>query len=527
MQSKSSIRNTAPSGGSFEPEDTYLTLKGRKMFSPGTYRRAASIAASAVVAAMAALTITSTASASGELSQGSGRGICFHEPAQDLSVTVTYGVPLATKKGFCKPGKGLQGATDVAISPDGKNVYVAADHSGTVSVFRRDRAGGRLRQLPGKAGCVSDNTTTFWNKNALNLGEGVIDKHRPIRKGVCAKGRGLSNAQAVAVSADGRNVYVAGYHDAAIAVFARNPTTGKLTQRHGAAGCIADGGRFGCARGHALYSAYAFALSPDGRQVYAGTYHSDAVVVLRRNPKTGALTQSPGAAGCVAEDGDHGCASGRGLKDAIGVSVSPDGKQVYVAGFESNAIAIFDRDARTGALTQAAGTAGCLSEGGEEGCAPGRGLNSPERVLVSADGRNVYATGLFSASVVSFDRDRESGALTQRGGDAGCISAGKEPGCGMGRSLREPSELALSPDGRNLYVANAGSLSVATFDRDRATGRLTQRRGRAGCTTEIRSRKCHVGQGLLGATGIKVSPDGKNVYVASFSGHTVTTLSRH
>jgi DNA-binding beta-propeller fold protein YncE len=497
------------------------------MFSSRINWRTASVWASSLMAAVAALTITSTAAAGGRLSQGSGPGICFHEPNQDLSVTATYGVPLATKKGFCKPGKGLQGATDVAISPDGKNVYVAADHSGTVSVFRRDPANGRLQQLRGNAGCVSDDTTTFWNRNALRIG-GEIDKHRPIKKGVCAKGRGLNNAQAIALSPDGRNVYVGGYYDAAIAVFARNPKTGKLTQRRGAAGCIADGGKFGCARGHSLETVYALTLSPDGMQVYAGTYHSDAVVVLRRNPRTGALTEATGPAGCVSEDGDHGCAEGRGLKDAIGVSVSPDGKQVYVAGFESNAIAVFDRDRRTGALTQPPGTAGCLSEGGEEGCAPGRALNSPERVLVSQDGRNVYATGLFSSSVVSFDRRRATGRLTQKAGAAGCISLDrKQTECGKGRSLGGPSELALSPDGRNLYVATADSHSVASFDRSRATGNLTQKPGRAGCITEVRSKKCQLGQGLIGATGIKVSPDGKNVYVASFHGNTVSTLSRH
>jgi DNA-binding beta-propeller fold protein YncE len=489
-------------------------------------RRASLIAAVAAIGI--ALVSASGARASGELSQGSGRGICFFEPDQNLSVTITYGVTVATKKGFCKRGTGLQGATDIALSPDGKNVYVAADHSGAVSAFRRDPSDGRLEQLRGKTGCISDNTTTYWNKNALKIGP-TISKHRPIRKGVCAKGRGLKDAQAVAVSADGRNVYVGGYYDAAIAVFVRNPKTGRLTQRRGAAGCIADGGRFGCAAGHALDTVYALTLSPDGKSLYAGTYHSDAVTVLRRNPRTGALTQASGPAGCVAEDGDHGCAPGRGLKDAIGVSVSPNGGQVYVAGFESNAIAIFERDAQTGSLTQPAGAAGCVSEGGEDGCSPGRALNSPERILVSPDGRNVYATGLFSGSVVTFDRDRASGALTQKTGAAGCISIDKRATeCGKGRSLSEPSELALSPDGKNLYVANAGSHSVAIFNRSRATGALIQKRGRAGCITEIRTkRKCHLGQGLLGATGIKVSPDGKNVYVASFNGHTVTTLNRH
>ncbi len=50
--------------------------------------------------------------------------------------------------------------------------------------------------------------------------------------------------------------------------------------------------------------------------------------------------------------------------DAFGVAVSPDGKSVYVASTASDAVARLNRNTTTGAITQPAGAAGCVSENG-------------------------------------------------------------------------------------------------------------------------------------------------------------------
>ena len=81
------------------------------------------------------------------------------------------------------------------------------------------------------------------------------------------------------------------------------------------------------------------------------------------------------------------------------VAISPDGKNVYVASSESDAIAIFKRKPKTGSLSQRQGTAGCISAKGG-GCATALGLEHPNSVAVSADGANVYATSLESNAVV-------------------------------------------------------------------------------------------------------------------------------
>ena len=98
---------------------------------------------------------------------------------------------------------------------------------------------------------------------------------------------------------------------------------------------------------------------------------------FNRNTTTGAITQPAGTAGCVSETGAGPCADGHGLDGPNSVAVSPDGKSVYVASSGSDAVARFNRNTTTGAITQPAGTAGCVSETGAGPCADGHGLDGP------------------------------------------------------------------------------------------------------------------------------------------------------
>ena len=93
------------------------------------------------------------------------------------------------------------------------------------------------------------------------------------------------------------------------------------------------------------------------------------------------------------------------------IAISPDGRSVYVASSKSDAIAIFSRNQRTGVLTQPAGSGGCVAAKGAGGCATAIGLDGPNSVAISANGRNVYATSRDSNSIASFARDPKTGAL--------------------------------------------------------------------------------------------------------------------
>jgi DNA-binding beta-propeller fold protein YncE len=59
----------------------------------------------------------------------------------------------------------------------------------------------------------------------------------------------------------------------------------------GTAGCISETGAGTCTDGHGLGSPYTVGVSPDGKNVYAASYFSDAVARLNRNTTTEAIIQ--------------------------------------------------------------------------------------------------------------------------------------------------------------------------------------------------------------------------------------------
>ncbi|MGA2166276.1 MAG: hypothetical protein ABSH36_17675, partial [Solirubrobacteraceae bacterium] len=103
----------------------------------------------------------------------------------------------------------------------------------------------------------------------------------------------------------------------------------------------------GCSLGRALNAPEGLAVSPDGANVYAAAFASGAIDVLDRSAESGALTQKPRRAGCLAIGLPHSCALGRGLLGASSIAVSPDGRFVYAAAFASNALSIFKRVTKT------------------------------------------------------------------------------------------------------------------------------------------------------------------------------------
>lgn len=384
----------------------------------------------------------------------------------------------------CGRARALAGAGGVAIA--GSYVYVASVDSSAVAIFKRDPTTGALTELAGSTGCVSETTN-----------EG------------CAKGRGLLGAFSLAISRDGRSLYVASLNG--VAAFARNSQTGMLTQLPGAEGCIAEYPGEGCAPGRGLREVASVAVSPDGRNVYAASYGSNAVVDLARNVSTGALTQPAGLAGCTNEDGGEGCQQGKALQQAFSVVVSPNGRYVYVGSILSSAIMSFERES-DGSLRQIPRPGECTSEGGREGCGTGRGLNEVAGVAISPDGLYLYAGASRSSAVAAMFLTASTGGVDQLGGPYGCTAEHGVEGCATGHGLVGAGPLAVSPDGTNLYVGGLNSL--AAFGRNRTSGKLDELIGPYRCFTERRPQdSCAAGRGLAGVSSVAVSPDGRSVYV--------------
>jgi DNA-binding beta-propeller fold protein YncE len=376
---------------------------------------------------------------------------------------------------------------------------------------------GSLAQLPGKGGCLVDRSAPAKGSKAP--------------KG-CKRVRALGGpapflgSNALAISGDGRNVYVASSRSDAIAVFTRNARSGKLTQRSGAAGCIALKGAGGCATARGLNGPNSVAVSADGRSVYATSLLSDAVTSFRRNRSTGALTQLPGASGCVANRTTPGCATGRALDGPDVVTVSPDGKNVYVGAFVGNALAVFTRNSSSGALTQPSDTTGCIVNAPTNGCATGLALASPEGMAISGDGDNVYVASAVSNAVGVFARNASSGALTQTTDGSGCIVNAPLTGCTTGTQLAGANAVAVSPSDGDAYVTSLLSNSVTSFTRTATTGQLTQKSGTSACAIYLLAVGCSLARALEAPEGIAISPDGASVYAAAFKSGAITAFDR-
>ena len=252
-----------------------------------------------------------------------------------------------------------------------------------MAVLNRNAATGVLSQtLTGTGGCV----------------------HEQIG-GECEAGKALRSPAKIAVSPDGRNVYLSSF--LGVSIFSRDPTTGALHQNMtGTSGCITrDGSEGKCQTDPTLLGVEEIAFGPDGRTAYVASYATDTVGIYDRDPSSGALAKKAGPAGCITVTGNGGaCQRNLAVRGAWGIALSPDGANVYVASFFLRGVAIFNRDPSDGTLAPEQGVAGCIAEEAEGFCLPGRAIVDPEDIVVSPDGKSVYASSIEYNSVAILDR---------------------------------------------------------------------------------------------------------------------------
>jgi 6-phosphogluconolactonase (cycloisomerase 2 family) len=248
----------------------------------------------------------------------------------------------------------------------------------------------------------------------------------------------------------------------------------------------------------------------------------------------GALTHR----GCI-DDDDNGtdpsqgpdtCGdSTDGLDAARTVVVSRDGRSVYASSEGDNAIVRFKRNRDTGTLTPR----GCIDDNDAEGvddCAQSAdGLNRPASLVLSHDGKWLYAASELDDAIVRFKRNRDTGALTPRGCyDDNDPPDGPEDCIDDTNGLSEVTSIALSPDGKSLYAASETDDAIVRFKRDPDNGKLTPR----GCIDDndpgSGPDNCADSTNGLGrASHVTVSADGKWVYATSEDDNAIVRFRRN
>jgi 6-phosphogluconolactonase (cycloisomerase 2 family) len=285
---------------------------------------------------------------------------------------------------------------------------------------------------------------------------------------------GIDEPSAIAISPDGAQVYVAGSGANAVAIFARDANTGGLRP----AGVVRDGARGdGSRRVDGLDQPGDVAISPDGANVYVAGYDADALAVFHRNAETGALRFV-----AVMRDRVGGV---RGLGGAVSVVVSPDGQSVYVAGREDDSLVAFRRDAKTGKLR--------FVESERE-----RDFG-PTAIAISPDGRHLYVSGFDASAIAVYSRDPATSRLRR----TAVVRDADDPA----HALTNAASVAVSPDGDTVVVAAYGEDALELFARDPESGALTRlATAHAGVDAPVRLRR---------PLGVAFAPDGGEVYAAT------------
>ena len=228
----------------------------------------------------------------------------------------------------------------------------------------------------------------------------------------------------------------------------------------------------------------AVTVSPDGRHVYVVTEVDDSLAVFQRNPGTGLLSFAE-----IYQDDVGGIF---GLNGANAVAVTPDDKYVLVTGFNEDTLAIFVRQATSDelAFVDVEQDSVGLTE-----------MLGPVSVSVSPDSSNVYVSAKLDDHISVFTEDptRDGFVFVEK----------------MLTGLM-PTDVALDSLGENAYITGRDWLQVAR--RNSTSGRITP--------TWLFEDGLHGADGLNEASGVAVTPTGDFTVVTGEGEHAVALFTR-
>lgn len=267
----------------------------------------------------------------------------------------------------------------------------------------------------------------------------------------------------------------------------------------GAATLLLDAG--GCASGTCMLQPTAIAIAPDGSLVIADQVGNR---VFRYVP-FGTLTVIAGD-GTSATAPDGALAATSPVSRPAGVAVASDGT-IYIGEAGGHRVRRIDA---SGLLHTVAGT-GVPGHSGDGGAATAAQLHEPAALAIREG--SLYIGDVFTHVLRRVDAD---GIIETIAGVAGVAGYGGDGGPAEDAILNRPASLALTPDGRQLFISDQGNDRVRAIDF--ATGLIRTFAG-TGSRTWSGSRRLAGETSLFGPAGVDAAANGFLFIVDS--GHSV------
>lgn len=227
---------------------------------------------------------------------------------------------------------------------------------------------------------------------------------------------GFSEPQAMVIAPSGKYLYVANRAANRLSILAVDSSTGAPTPTSSVATGIYPVG---------------VAITPNGRFLYVANYMTYSISAYVLDSATGGatfLTEVP-----VGGPSRY-------------LTLDPTGRFLYVTGGGLNRIYAFAIDSATGNLSAIFGS-------------PFQAGNGAHNTVVSPDAKSLYVSNETDGTLGSFSIDPATGALSLQNAPV--------------PTRLYPEDLAIDPVNGNVYLAQLGDPSVATYARDAQTGLLS------------------------------------------------------
>jgi 6-phosphogluconolactonase (cycloisomerase 2 family) len=358
---------------------------------------------------------------------------------------------------------GLGGARVAELTPDGTQLLVTSADDNSLAIFN----------------VASDFQLTF---NRVFINNSTVD--------------GLNGATSLVLSPDGRRAYVVSFYDSALAIFEQDEQGNYQFLQ-----AIRDGLPYEEVFSEdelvklkdklGLLGAYDIAITNDNRQLFVASVVSNAISIFDINESGNVFFNH------AIRDNDN---SEYGLGGAVNVILTPNNSKVIVAGFNENAITIFNRNTN-GVLDHSQ-----TLTNGKDGV---KNMISPQGLAMSPNGSYLYVACGGGNSIIVFARnDQNRYSYIQSISNSDDVF-------GLGGA----GYVTTSPDGTRVYVASESDNAVVTL------AKLSD--GSLKIISVLKSEGVKKTDELNGAASVYVSPDGKHLLVTTGKGDTLIVYSIH